>query len=107
MTELNFSGELEKFIVAYDQIGGHEWVFYLKDFPVRKIRIKSVSVGESRHLRYKGIADIEIRNPQNKNFSSPSGSSNDPLDCVLDTLSKVLSMAGITDSRMNREFHKY
>ena len=107
MTELNFSGELEKYIVAYNQIGGHEWIFFLKDFPVSKIRIKSIPIGESRHKIYKGIADIEFRNPDNDHFNSPSDSSNDPLECVLNTLSKILTMNGITDSRMNKDFNKF
>ena len=107
MTELNFSGELEKYIDAYNQIGGHEWIFFLKDFPVNKIRIKSILFGESKHKIYKGIADIELRNPQNNNFGCPSDSSNDPLECVLYTLSKILTTAEITDSRINRDFHKY
>ena len=107
MTELNFSGELEKYIDAYNQIGVYEWVFFLKNFPIRKIRIKSIPIGESKYKMYKGIADIEFRNPDNDHFNNPSDSSNDPLECVLSTLSKILALTGITDSQMNRDFHKY
>ena len=72
MMELNFQRELEKYFIAYDQIDDHEWLFFLNDFPVRKIQIKSIPIGKSRHLIYKGITDIELHNPPNNRFSSPS-----------------------------------
>ena len=107
MAEISFPEELKKYLVAYDQIGNNEWVFFLKDFPVKKIRIKSVSLTETRSPMYKGIADVEFCNAGNKHLSSPSVLSSDPLECVIDTLAKIIQTNGISGSTTNREFYKY
>lgn len=93
--------------MAYDWIGHKELVFFLKDFPVRKIRIKSVPLTETGSPMYKEIADVEFCNAGNKHISSPSVLSGDPLECVIDNLAKIIQTDGIVGSTTNREFYKY
>ena len=99
---MHYISELAKWVIGHNRISDTEFEFYLKDFPVSKVRIKAHQILDSN--LYLAVTDQKIKLPKSRYSILPIGEARDPIQAIVITLIKFIHNGNVVECEENPEY---